>query len=186
MKFFLVLSYRFSVLLSDSSAKSAVGVILGLKLSRSLWSRMFFGTLSLDARLGVLEVLKKTGKVQRVAIQDCNGNILGPLFLVFTQCLFRKRFDCGVGPFYDLDCLCMFCCRSLQIYAEFFRYFVYNLGDENASLVCFDECGWRSVSCRDVYNDFSCVCCRGNGKWISKCLSRKYARCCNDVLVTST
>ena len=45
MTYFLVLSYRTSVLWSISFAESVVGAILGLNLSPSLCSRMFCGPL---------------------------------------------------------------------------------------------------------------------------------------------
>ena len=58
MTFFLVLSYRVSVLRSNSSAKSVVGAILGLNRKPSLWSRILCGTQPSITRLGSQSILE--------------------------------------------------------------------------------------------------------------------------------
>ena len=55
---FLVLSYRLLVLRSISSAKSVVGVVLGLNRNPGLWSRISCGTLPWNTRLRSQSILE--------------------------------------------------------------------------------------------------------------------------------
>ena len=40
---------------------------------------------------------------------------------------------------------------------------MYNLGDENASFICYNERRSVGMSCHDFCFDFCCVYCRGAG-----------------------
>ena len=55
---FLVLSFRFLVLRSNSSAEFVVCVALGLNRNPSLWSEILCGTLPWNTRLGSQSILE--------------------------------------------------------------------------------------------------------------------------------